>query len=271
MTQLYEIKVKLSNNQKKNLGKAYRDRETIVLRLSKDALSGSDVLYVPGNIVKRLEKNKRLRKGMDIKLAKTNIRNQIGGSLLTTALSLGRVLAPTIGKTLGLSALAGLASEGASQLVKKISGKGQQTGGFIVPQNKIDQLIKYKGLLTKKQKEDIVAALQTGGQLVITPSKTQSGGFLGTLLASIGIPLVLKALTGGAAPRFGRTRRSPPDPNQDGGAHMAMPWLPPPFIGSWDKNTIGYGRKSKNSKGGRGLLLGENSPFNNIPLLGALL
>ena len=30
----------------------------------------------------------------------------------------------------------------------------------------------------------------------ITPTRTQSGGFLGTLLASIGIPMVLKALAG---------------------------------------------------------------------------
>lgn len=59
---------------------------------------------------------------MDIKLAKTNIRKQVVGNLLTSILSMGRALAPTVGKTLGLSALAGLASEGASQLVKKISG-----------------------------------------------------------------------------------------------------------------------------------------------------
>ena len=71
--------------------------------------------------MKRLNKNRRLSKGMDIKLAKTNIRKQVGGSLLTSILSMGRALVPTIGKTLGLSALAGLASEDASQLVKKIS------------------------------------------------------------------------------------------------------------------------------------------------------
>ena len=41
-------------------------------------------------------------------MAKTNIRKQIGGSLLTSILSLGRTLAPTLGKTLGLSALSGL-------------------------------------------------------------------------------------------------------------------------------------------------------------------
>jgi len=52
-------------------------------------------------------------------------------------------------KRLGLSALAGLASESASQVVKKISGRGQ-TGGFMIPQNKINQLIAYKHLLTAK-------------------------------------------------------------------------------------------------------------------------
>ena len=152
MTQLYEIKVSLSPNQKKNLSNAYHKRETIVLRLAKDSLTGNDTLYVPSNVVKRLEKNHKLRKGMDIKLAKTNIRKQVGGSLLTSILTLGRTLAPTLGKTLGLSALAGLASEGASQVVKKIAGKGVQSGGFLIPQNKIDQLIAYKHLLTDKQK-----------------------------------------------------------------------------------------------------------------------
>ena len=38
MTQLYEIKVKLSDNQKKNLANAYHKRETIVLRLTKDSI-----------------------------------------------------------------------------------------------------------------------------------------------------------------------------------------------------------------------------------------
>ena len=54
MTQLYEIKVKLSENEKRNLSdlsRAFHQRETIVLRLASNALSGSDTLYVPSNIV----------------------------------------------------------------------------------------------------------------------------------------------------------------------------------------------------------------------------
>ena len=220
MTQLYEIKVSLSPNQKKNLSNAFHKRETIVLRLTKDSLTGNDTLYVPSNVVKRLE------------------RKQVGGSLLTSILTLGRTLVPTIGKTLGLSALAGLASEGASQVVKKIAGKGVQSGGFLIPQNKIDQLIAYKHLLTDKQKRDILNSVQSGGQLVLKPTKSQYGGFLGTLLASIGIPLAVEAIkkmTGGA-PRMGSKLKG------HGAPRIGM-YQPPPFIGTWEQARKGGGKK----------------------------
>ena len=290
MTQLYEIKVNLSDNQKKNLSNAYK-KETIVLRLTKDSLSGNDVLYVPQNTVKRLEKNRKLKKGMDIKLAKTNIRKQIGGSLLTSILSLGRAFAPTLAKTLGLSALAGAASDGASQIVKKISGKGVQKGGFLIPQNKTDQLIAYKHLLTMKQKKDILNALQTGSGVHIKPTKVQTGGFLGTLLASIGVPLLLNVLTGksgSGAPQMGQPKQRPPrsvpnkptptnNNNQDGGLILPVDYRSPPFFGSWPDRKIGMGTKKKGpkkkipKKKGEGLLLGKDSPFKNVPLLNILL
>ena len=234
-------------------------------------LAGGDTLYVPATVKKRLEKNRKENKGMDIKLSKTNIRKQVGGSLLTSALSLARVFGPTIAKTLGLAALAGAASQGASQVVKKISGNGQK-GGFLIPQNKIDKLIANKHLLTTKQKKDILDALQSGSGVHIKPTMKQSGGFLGTLLASIGIPMVLKALTGrGLHVEKSHPRRTipiyvPPHMTRKGGKYgMMMPYGPPPFTGSWG-NQLGMGKKK-----GKGILLGPNSPFNNIPLLGAIL
>ena len=260
MTQLYEINVKLSDNQKTNLSKAFHKRETIVLRLTKDALNGSDTLYVSATTVKRLEKNRTMNKGMDIKLSKTNIRKQVGGSLLSSILTLGRTFGPTLAKTLGLSALAGATSEGASQIVKKISGRG---GGFLIPNSKIDQLITHEHLLSDKQKKDIINALQTGSKVNIKPTKRQTGGFLGALLASIGIPLALKAITGSGGPRIGRPRK------QDGGAapRPGVYQPPPPFFGTWEQAGRGRGKK----KLGDGLLLGKNSPFNGIPLLEAIL
>ena len=249
MTQLFEIKVKLSENQKKNIGDAYRKRETIVIRLTNDSLRGNDTLYVPATVKKRLEKNRKENKGMDIKLSKTNIRKQVGGSLLTSALALGRAFGPTIAKTLGLAALAGAASQGASQVVKKISG------GFLIPQNKIDKLIANKHLLTVKQKKDILDALQSGSGVHIKPTIKQSGGFLGTLLASIGIPMVLKALTGrGLHVEKSHPRRTiptyvPPHMTRKGGKHgIMMPYGPPPYIGSWNKTPIGLGIKKSQQK-----------------------
>ena len=54
---------------------------------------------------------------------------------------------------------------------------------------------------------------------------------------------------------------------QDGQGHM-YPFYPPPFYGNWN-NTIGMGKKKKTR--GKGLLLGKNSPFNSIPILGDIL
>ena len=79
--------------------------------------------------------------------------------------------------------------------VDKILGRGQ-IGGFMIPQNKVNQLIQYKDWLTDSQKKQIVSALHSGGQVVIKPTKKQSGGFLGSFLASIGVPLLMSALTG---------------------------------------------------------------------------
>ena len=247
-TQLYEINVSLSDFQKKKLSKAYHNREGIKLRLKNNALTGNDTLIVPSIIVKRLEKNRQLNKGMEIKLAGSNIRKQVGGSLLTSILSLARTFGPTLAKTVGLSALAGAASEGASQIVKKISGKGSQTGGFLIPNSKIDQLIANKHLLSNKQKKDILNALQTGSGVHIKPTQNQTGGFLGTLLASIGVPLALEAfkkMTGSGVPRIGKA------PKVNGGAapRLGVYKPPPPFFGTWEQGGGGSKKKKNQVKG----------------------
>ena len=139
--------------------------------------------------------------GVDLKINKSQIRHLVkeGGSLWSSLLTLGTKALPYATKA--VSKLAPALATGAAQAlgslgVDKIFGNGVQTGDFLIPQDKIDQLIKYKDLLTKKQKEQIVSAIHIGGQLVVKPTKTQSGGFLGTLLASIGVPLLLNALKG---------------------------------------------------------------------------
>ena len=300
MTTYHPYKVNLSKGQKSKLGRAFKANSALTLRLSFNQTSGNDELMLTANQIKRIQKAASQGKGVEIKISKTQIRKVMkqGGSLFSAIIPLARSLAPTLAKTLGLSALAGLASEGASQVVKKISGSGQrasrrpqraeQVGGFLIPQNKIQKLIDNKHLLTNKQKQDILTALQSGGQVVVKPTKKQSGGLLGTMLASIGIPLVLemaknlfgKGAAGGAggagAPRVGRPKGKGAAggagaprigrPKGKGAPRLGTPFQrPPPFFGNW-----GQGMEKKKSKG-EGLLLGSKSPFNNIPILGAIL
>ena len=134
---------------------------------------------------------------MEIRLAKTNIRKQVGGGLLSSILPLVKTFGPALATTLGLAALAGTASEGASLEVRKMSsGDRQQPKVFSVLYKILSVVVDYKHNLTAKQKRDIFNALQTGIDFTIQPTAKQVGSGLGTILASIGIPMILSAFTG---------------------------------------------------------------------------
>ena len=104
--------------------------------------------------------------------------------------------------------------------------------------------------LTKSQIDQINKVTQTGGRLVLKPTRKQvEGGFLGTL-ASIGIPmaisLVSKMFRGGL-----QVDKAPSTKKlsnvyipQDGGQY---PLYPPPFYGNWN-STIGMGKKTGKGK-----------------------
>ena len=89
--------------------------------------------------------------------------------------------------------------------------------------------------------------------MVLRPNKSQHGGFIGALLASIGIPLAIdaiKKMTGGAprmggpvrdgrgAPRLGR-----PLKEGHGAPRLGIYQPPPPFVGTWEKMRTGGGKK----------------------------
>ena len=110
--------------------------------------------------------------------------------------------------------------------------------------------------------------------MVIKPTRKQiEGGFLGTL-ASIGIPmaisLVSKMFGSGLQVDRGSSSNTrgvyvPPQSTHGEG----YPYYPSPFFDNWG-NPIGMGVKKKKSKG-KGLILGKNSPFNSIPIIGDIL
>ena len=259
MVNYFEYGVNLSEGQKTNLAKAIRNGSELTLRLKKNQLSGHDELILTQTQINKIKKAVANQSGVDLKIPKSRIRQSVreGGSLFSSLAMLGAKVLPFVTKaaTKALPALAtGAVTALGSLGMDKIFGKGM-TGGFLIPQNKVDQLIKYKNLLTTKQKEQILAAIQSGGQVTVTPTAKQSGGFLGSLLASIGIPLALEL----GSKLFGKGLSVP---RKIGTGLAMMPRPPPPFYGNWE----GRGKKK-----GRGLLLGPNSPFQNIPLIAALI
>ena len=276
--------VTLSQNQRVKLAKALEKREPITIRLSHSELTGPDELMLTKTQIGRIKKSLVSGKGVDIKISKTQIGKVVkkGGSLFTSLAALVPKLLPKA-MQVATKVIPGLATGALTSLgnftMDKILGQGQgQCGGFLIPQDKIDKLIANKKYLTKKQKEDILSALQSGGQIVIRPTPRQRGGFLGALLASIGVPLLLNALSGkglqnrpcnikghGLQNRKGGTRKgrglqNRPSPYRYADAYVPFP---PPFLGQW-----GDGSKKTS---GKGILFGKNSPFNGIPLLGAIL
>ena len=73
---------------------------------------------VPSNTARKLVKHRNAGMGMQITIPKSN-RKKSGSGIFSAVLPALRAVAPTVAKTLGLSALAGAASEGASQIIKK--------------------------------------------------------------------------------------------------------------------------------------------------------
>ena len=135
----------------------------------------------------------------------------------------------------------------------KIFGKIVQQGGCLIPQDKIAQLIAYKHLLSAGQNKDILNAFQSGGQLIVKPTRTQQGGFLGTLQASIGVPLLLNALTGKGlqADRTGTSNTMsvyvPGDTTSGHGMINPYAYMSPPVFRTWE-NPVGMGVKKKKKK-----------------------
>ena len=276
--------VTLSQNQRTKLAKAFKNREPITIRLSHNELTGPDELMLTKTQIGRIRRSLNSGKGVDIKISKTQIGKVVkkGGSLFSSLAALVPALLPkamqVASKVVPGLAMGALGSLG-NFTMDKILGQGisgSQVGGFFIPQNKINLLIANKKYLTKKQKEDIISALQSGGRVVIRPTARQQGGFLGTLLATIGVPLLLNALSGKGlqnrkkskgrglqnrrACHSGHGLQNRPSPY--GYDPRVYAPFPPPFYGQWGDGT------KKTS--GKGILFGKNSPFNDIPLLGAI-
>ena len=296
MTTYVEYGVKLTDGQKTKLASAIINQSPLTLRLKHSHLRGNDELMLTKRQIAKINKSIANGTGSDIKISKTQIRKSVkhGGNLFSSLASLGAKVLPFAIK--GISkAVPALATGAATALgeigLNKIFGKGQRGGamdlaslyeiarkGIPIPAAALTLLPSISNAFNKSQLNQISRAMQTGRGFTIKPTRKQiEGGFLGTL-ASIGIPiaisLVSKMLGGGLPAGAGL------QVDRQGSSNTANVYVPPthgtgypyqspPFISTWS-NPIGMGVKKKNSKG-KGLLLGKNSPFNSIPILGTIL
>ena len=281
MTQYFPYGVTLSQGQMQKLSRAYNARLPVTLRLDKTDLKGegANELMLTKTQIKRIQKAMKMNKGVEIKISKTQIRKVIKhgsglwsslAGLASKALPMVIPLAKKAAVPLATGALSGLASVGVNKL---FDGKGLQVdsrlvkygGAFQIPNNMLQNLLNMADLLTKKQLSDVMNAINMGLDVIIKPTKAQTGRGIGTILASIGIPMLLDSILGkGLQVDRSRSRRSLPIhvPKKYGGE-----FDPPPFYGSWDQNNYPIGMGVKKKKG-QGLILGKNSPFKNIPLIG---
>ena len=274
MATYIEYGVTLTDGQKSKLLRAIQKRSAIKLRLKHSHLQGPDDLMLTKRQLAKIKKSLANGTGSDINISQTQIRSLVkrGGNLFTSLISLGSKLLPYAIK--GVSKVAPALATGAATALGDIGIKKLFGRGISIPKRFFPLLPPIANEFTQAQIDQINKIFQTGGRLVIKPTRQQiEGGFLGTL-ASIGIPMAISLLPKlfGSGLQVDRGSSSntrsvyvPPQSTHGDG----YPYFPPPFYGNWG-NTIGMGVKKKNPKG-KGLLLGKNSPFNSIPILGSIL
>ena len=277
------INVTFTQNQKDKLRRAYNKRENIGLKLLYNP--NGDRIYVNDRQYNKLMKGKPVI--INFNDSHFRAMKQDGGNLLSSLIGPITKLATKVAPALTKTVLPGLATGVASALGSLgidslFSGKGidgktaDLIKGLAVIENELRKL-------SKPQKAKFNEIMMTGnGQ------NGQSGGFLATLLASLGLPIVLKALGAGIHNRpydvksYKTHPKKIPIPLQnqqqpivkepEGSALTEWElWNPPIFNDNHEMIEYkGKGIKKKNQKSGDGILFGRQSPFKNIPLLNIL-
>ena len=274
MTSYIEYGVTLTYGQKTKLLRAIQKRSAIKLRLKHSHLQGPDEIMLTQRQLAKIKKSLANGTGTDLNVSQTQIKSLVkhGGNLFTSLARIGAKLLPFAIK--GVSKIAPEIAKGAATAlgdigIKKLFGKG-----ITIPKKFFPFLPPFANEFTKAQIDQINKVFKTGGRLVIKPTQAQiEGGFLGTL-ASIGIPMAISLLPklfgSGLQVDKGSSNNTigvyvPPQSTHGDG------YYPPPFLGTWE-NPIGMGvkKKAKKNTKGQGLLLGKNSPFNSIPILGSI-
>ena len=144
--------VSLTEGQKANLARAYKNRSPITIRLQNDQLKGNFPLLLIKTKINRINKADKTGVDINISIEQKSAQSKNGGFLGALVSFLARTVLPTVAKTsaknvapLVTGALSGLASTG----VSKIFGNGLI---FPVPPAKQQELLnKARPYLTNAQ------------------------------------------------------------------------------------------------------------------------
>ena len=257
---LLPIFVNLTPNQKNKLIRGYKKREPVNLKLHFSNEKDGNRIFVTKTQYNKITKG---IKPVVIAFNETHYKSidkdtKKGGTLLSSLIGPLTKVVSKVAPILTKSVLPGLATGISSSLASLgidslFSGKGidGKTGDLIKALAVIENELRK---MPKDQKSKF-------DQVMMTGNGTQSGGFLGTLLASIGIPMIMKLLGSGLhnAPSGGykiyRKKIPIPTENQpvvkqtEGSSLNWRPYSPPPF---YDDHEIieskGRGLKKKDQK-----------------------
>ena len=199
MTQSNSLNVKLSNLQVKKLNSAIKNETRVVLRLSSNTIGDDETnfphkLLLTNRQVANLSKAFANKSSTNIKLSKTQLSKmvQLGGllgrplgPLLKIRLTLIKIVIMPLAKSvlipLGLTAAASVADTG---IHKKILGSGKSTT-LIISNDETEDIF------------EIVESLEDSGLLpegvsetIQNEAKEQKGGFLSMLLGTLGASLL---------------------------------------------------------------------------------
>ena len=260
---LIPVFVKLTPNQKKKLIRGYKKREPVNLKLQFSNEKDGNRIYVTKTQYNKITKG---LKPVVITFNETHYKSidkdtKNGGSLLSSLLpTIGKIATKTmpILKKISSPILSGITSALGSLGIEKIFGSGanfdnSKVGDIVkalaIVQNELTKLPKKE-----KEKFDKVIMMSGNGEV--------EGGFLSALIASIGIPMIMKLLGGYGLhntpdggykthpKKFTIPQNQPVVKQPEGTALVNNKWLPyePQFDNHEIVESKGYGLKKKNKK-----------------------
>ena len=229
MTKYFKTKLNFSDGQLEKLQKAYSSNQAVTLRLKRENLSGNHDINLTATQINRIQKSLKDGVGMDLTISKTQIRKAIseGGNLFSTLFSLAKPLIAPVAKALGTAGL----TFGAEKALKGIFGSG-------IPPQAYEMYELFKKL-TPYEKNFVQNYLAGKG---IQVGSGQKGGLLGTIAASIGIPLAIDLFK----KILGKGVHVKPAPIEKGKGMRLQP--PQPFYGTWNTSTMPYIKRGAGKK-----------------------